>query len=113
MTMTEPQKQKIIDEVLSEFDFERVHAIRTLCRKYRDDCDKTIKELRASAEMLLRLVLEHTDREVWWAYSGGFFCYYDHNHGICLQYVTARSRISRTEIRQIEIDDKLKPEEND
>jgi hypothetical protein len=100
--MTEAQKQMIIDEVLSDFDFKRVQAIRTLCRKFRSNYDRTVEELRASAEKLLRMVLDHTDRKVWWAASGGFFVFYDHNWGITLQYVPFTSNVSIPEIREIE-----------
>ena len=100
--MTEAQKQKIIDEVLSDFDFKRVYAIRTLCRKFRSNYDRTVEELRASAEKLLRMVLDHIDRGVWWAASGEFFVFYDRNWGITLQYIPFMSRVNFPEIREIE-----------
>jgi hypothetical protein len=100
--MTEAQKQKIIDEVLSEMDFEKVFAIMTLCRRWRSNRIKTVDELRAHAQYLLSETLEHTDRDTWWIRSGFFFVLYDHNHGITLQYVPFMSRVSIPEIREIE-----------
>lgn len=108
MTMTEPQKQKIIDEVLSEFDFERVHVIMKWKELGGPIRVRTIKELRALARNILNDALDHTDRDVWWIRRGCLMAIYDKDWGINLLCVPFNSRLRQAEIFLIERDGELK-----
>lgn len=110
--MTEPQKQKIIDEVLSQFDFERVHAIIKWKELGGPIRVETIDELRYQAKNLLSDALDHTDRDTWWIRRGCLMAMYDEKWGLSLFCVPFSSRLCQAEMFLIKRDGELKPEEN-
>ena len=81
--MTDEEKNKLIDEVIKDFDFEKVRSIMYLTKK-DIHVVPSIVELKADARKYLCMALEHQDREFWWAggmHRGGLCACYDDKFG--------------------------------
>ena len=91
--MTDEQKQKMIDKVMHDFDFEKVHALMLVMDwTWAGHGTPTEDNLRKKADKLLNKVMEYTDRECWWAMTGGLLAYFDQKNGLHLAFIPERSR---------------------
>jgi hypothetical protein len=85
--MSDEKKQKVIDEIIKGFDFELVRSVM-----YLQNREYTIEKLQKIARRLLEKTLEHTDRECWWATTGGLLAYFDQKNGLHLAFIPERAR---------------------
>lgn len=93
--MTDREKDKLVAEVMEGFDFEKARSIMYLTKKFVRDVP-TIEELKKQAEKKLRMVLEHQDREFWWAggmHRGGLCACYDDKWGLSLNYIAVANKV--------------------
>lgn len=98
--MSDEQKEAIIEKVLNDFNFEKVHCIMYLTGWCWHDYGHVpgATALRNTARKLLTKVLEHTDREYWWASTGGLYAYYDDKNGVGLYFIPTESKIRKSEL---------------
>ena len=69
--MTDEQKQKMIDKVIHDFDFEKVRALMLVMDwTWAGHGVPTEQKLWDKARKLCEKVMEHDDRECWWATTG-------------------------------------------
>ena len=93
--MTQEEKERLVAEVMEGFDFKMVFSILYLKGMDNDKC-KTIDHLEFTAEKLLRMALEHQDREFWWAggmHRGGLCACYDDKWGLSLNYIAVAKKV--------------------
>jgi benzoyl-CoA reductase/2-hydroxyglutaryl-CoA dehydratase subunit BcrC/BadD/HgdB len=91
--MSDEKKQKVIDEIIKGFDFELVRSTMYLMGR-----DRTTDKLEKVARRLLEKVMEHTDREFWYAGTGCLCAYYDDINGAGLCFIPERSRVTKSEL---------------
>jgi hypothetical protein len=95
-TMSDEEKDKLVEEVMNGFDFEQVYCIEYL-REMESEKWHTIDELKETAEKFLRMALEHQDREFWWAGGlnghGGLCACYDDKWGLSLNYIAVAKKV--------------------
>lgn len=87
--MTDEEKDELVKEVMEGFDFETAYYTIYLIRKGIHKMP-TIEKLKEQAEKLLRMALDHTDREFWWSggmHRGGLCAAYDDKWGLSLNYI--------------------------
>lgn len=93
--MTQEEKDRLVAEVMKGFDFEKVRSLvyieGNLLR-----VRLTIDKMKKTAEKLLRMALEHQDREFWWAggmHRGGLCACYDDKWGLSLNYIAVANKV--------------------
>jgi hypothetical protein len=95
-TMSDEEKDKLVEEVMNGFDFEQVYCIEYL-REMESEKWHTIDELKETSEKFLRMALEHQDREFWWAGGlnghGGLCACYDDKWGLSLNYIAVAKKV--------------------
>ena len=91
--MNEERKQHIIDELIKGFDFELVRSTMYLMGR-----DRTTEKLEKVARGLLEKVMEHTDREFWYAATGCLCAYWDNVNGFGLCFIPERARFDKNEV---------------
>jgi hypothetical protein len=95
-TMSDEEKDKLVEEVMNGFDFEQVYCIEYL-KEMESEKWHTIDELKETAEKFLRMALEHQDREFWWAGGlnghGGLCACYDDKWGLSLNYIAVAKKV--------------------
>ena len=92
-TMTDEQKQKMIDKVIHDFDFEKVRALMLVMDwTWPGHGVPTEQKLWDKARKLCEKVMEHDDRECWWATTGGLLAYFDQKNGLYLAFIPERAR---------------------
>lgn len=95
--MSKEEKDKLVEEVMKGFDFERAYSIIYLTKMHSLE-PPTIKELKERAERYLRIALDHQDREFWWIGGmthGGLCACWDDKWGLSLIYVGGVSRVKK------------------
>lgn len=106
--MKDEQKEQMIKEVMEHFDFEHVHSLQYIQgRRWlltKDEEVPPIDKIKAKAWKLLRMVMEHTDRESYWASAGGFIAYYGQKNGLFLFYSAVRAASKIRELDNYETD---------
>ena len=93
--MTQEEKERLVAEIMEGFDFKMVFSILYL-KGMDNDKWKTIDHLKFTAEKLLRMALEHQDREFWWAggmHRGGLCACYDDKWGLSLNYIAVAKKV--------------------
>ena len=93
--MTDKEKDKLVAEVMQGFDFEKVRSLVYIERNPLHVI-LTIDKMKETAERLLRMALEHQDREFWWAggqHHGGLCASYDDKWGFSLTYVAEAKKV--------------------
>ena len=91
--MTDEQKQKMIDKVIHDFDFEKVRALMLVMDwTWAGHGVPSEQKLLEKARKLCEKVMDHDDRESWWATTGGLLAYFDQKNGLSLAFVPERSR---------------------
>ena len=93
--MTQEEKERLVAEIMEGFDFKMVFSILYL-KGMDNDKWKTIDHLKFTAEKLLRMALEHQDREFWWAggmHRGGLCACYDDKWGLSLNYIAVANKV--------------------
>lgn len=91
--MTDEQKQKMIDKVIHDFDFEKVRALMLVMDwTWAGHGVPTEQNLWDKARKLCEKVMEHDDRECWWATTGGLLAYFDQKNGLHLAFIPERAR---------------------
>ena len=97
MKITDEQKDKIVEDLICNFDFDKVRSAMYLTK--RGICHvPTIDQLKKQAEKLIRMTFDHQDREFWWAggqIHGGLCACYDNRWGFMLYYVMETKRINK------------------
>ena len=92
--MTEEEKDKLVEEVMNGFDFQKAHSIMYLTNKYYVP---SLAGLQEQARKKLRMALDHQDREFWWAGGlngrGGLCACYDDIWGLSLNYIVVANRV--------------------
>jgi hypothetical protein len=98
--MSDEQKQEIIEKVLSEFNFEKVHCMMYLMgwNWHHYGNVPTKAALKKTARKLLTMVLEHTDRQCWWASRGGLCAFWDDVNGVGLCFIPVYTRLRKSEL---------------
>ena len=94
-TMTDEDKNKLVDEVMQGFDFEKVRSL-VYIEGNPLRVRLTIDEMKETAERILRMALEHQDREFWWAggmHRGGLCACYDDKWGLSLNYIAVAKKV--------------------
>lgn len=98
--MTEEQKEKMIDKVIHDFDFEKVRALMLVMNWKWAHGVPTEQKLWDKARQLCEKVMEHSGRECWWAAAGGLLAYFDQKNGLRLAFVpeiaSARIKVNKT-----------------
>lgn len=93
--MTEEEKNKLVDEVIEDFDFDKARSIMYLTKK-DIHVVPSIVELKADARKYLCMALEHQDREFWWAggmHRVGICACYDDKWGLSLNYIAVANKV--------------------
>ena len=93
--MTDEEKVKLVAEVIQGFDFEKVRSLVYIERNPLHVI-LTIDKMKETAERLLRMALEHQDREFWWAggmHRGGLCACYDDKCGLSLNYIAVANKV--------------------
>ena len=93
--MTQEEKERLVAEIMEGFDFKMVFSILYL-KGMDNDKRRTIDHLKFTAEKLLRMALEHQDREFWWAggmHRGGLCACYDDKWGLSLNYIAVANKV--------------------
>ena len=93
--MTDEEKVKLVAEVIQGFDFEKVRSLVYIERNPLHVI-LTIDKMKETAERLLRMALEHQDREFWWAggmHRGGLCACYDDKWGLSLNYIAVANKV--------------------
>ena len=93
--MTDEEKVKLVAEVMQGFDFEKVRSLVYIERNPLHVI-LTIDKMKETAERLLRMALEHQDREFWWAggmHRGGLCACYDDKWGLSLNYIAVAKKV--------------------
>ena len=91
--MTDEQKQNMIDKVIRDFDFEKVRALMLVMDwTWAGHGVPSEQKLWEKARKLCEKVMDHDDRESWWATTGGLLVYFDQKNGLSLAFVPERSR---------------------
>ena len=93
--MTDEEKVKLVAEVMQGFDFEKVRSLVYIEGKPLH-VRLTIDKMKERAERLLRMALEHQDREFWWAggmHRGGLCACYDDKWGLSLNYIAVANKV--------------------
>lgn len=92
--MTQQEKDKVMEQVLNDFDFVKVACLRMLTNP-EEPYLAELARLRSSAEKLLRMALDHEDEDFWWAGGighGGFCAWWDKKRGLSLNYIFTASK---------------------
>ena len=95
MIETDEQKDKIVKDLIKDFDFDKVRSIMYLTKRDMHVVP-SIKELKEQAEKLIRMNFEHQDREFWWAggmHHGGLCASYDDKWGFTLTYIAEAKKV--------------------
>lgn len=93
--MIQEEKDKLVNEVMQGFDFDKARSIMYLKNNYMRKVP-SIDDLKKQAEKNLRLALEHQDREFWWAggmHHGGICACYDDKWGLSLNYIAVAHKV--------------------
>jgi hypothetical protein len=93
--MTDEEKDKLVEEVMNGFDFQKAYSIVYLTIQ---DIEllPTMEQFKQRAEKFLRMALEHQDREFWWAggmHRGGLCACYDNKWGLSLNYIAVAKKV--------------------
>ena len=97
--MTQEEKNKIIETIIDDFDFEKAAVFYRMDKKF----PQTIDELKNTAKRLLNYALDRTDRDCWWG-GNGFFGYnglcvtWDNKRGLTLCYVLTSSSMGASTV---------------
>jgi hypothetical protein len=54
--------------------------------------------LKKTARKLLTMVLDHTDRQCWWASRGGLCAFWDDVNGVGLCFIPVYTRLRKSEL---------------
>ena len=90
--LTDDEKDKLVKEVMEGFDFKTVQRLMRMKGK-----ERTIEELKKEAEKKLRMTLDHSDQDFWWAggmHLGGISACYDNLWGLSLNYIAVANKVS-------------------
>ena len=93
--MTDKEKDKLVAEVMQGFDFEKVQIL-VYIEENPLHVRLTIDKMKETAEKILRMALEHQDREFWWAggmHRGGLCACYDNKWGLSLNYIAVAKKV--------------------
>jgi hypothetical protein len=93
--MTDEEKDKLVEEVINGFDFQKAYSIVYLTIQ---DIEllPTMEQFKQRSEKFLRMALEHQDREFWWAggmHRGGLCACYDNKWGLSLNYIAVAKKV--------------------
>ena len=98
--MTQEEKDKIIETIIDDFDFQKAAVFYRMANGY----PQTIDQLEKTARKLLSLALDRTEcRDCWWG-GNGFFGYdglcvtWDNKRGLTLCYVLTSSSMGAKEV---------------
>ena len=97
--MTTKEKNKIIQDILEGFDFEKVHSIMEYINWGQIfDNGKThipsVDELKKTARKVLGLALKHDGDDFWWAGTGGLYATIDKKRGVSLIFIPTKIRVN-------------------
>jgi len=93
--MTDEEKDKLVEEVMNGFDFQKAYSIVYLTIQ-NIELLPTMEQFKQRAEKFLRMALEHQDREFWWAggmHRGGLCACYDNKWGLSLNYIAVAKKV--------------------
>ena len=93
--MNDEEKDKLVEEVMNGFDFQKAYSIVYLTIQ-NIELLPTMEQFKQRAEKFLRMALEHQDREFWWAggmHRGGLCACYDSKWGLSLNYIAVAKKV--------------------